>query len=212
MQDINYNSCYWYPYLILNNVPTIKSIIIETDNLDSIRNEIDDNINEYPFVRLCNASPKDYHKGCIFQSAIQVVEALENSARTWFMLNTKITKHKICVMMREKVEIDYEVRCFYNNGLRAVSCNYCKDDFVNINEFENIIIDFFEIYGDKMPYEQSTIDLGINKDFDDAFIIEFNSFGINSKAGAELFDWREDFHILYHSDIPTFKYKSYFEW
>lgn len=211
MLNPTYNACEWYPHLIKNDIPTIPSIILETDNIYSIKSDINKNLKQYPFVRLCNGSPKDYHNSCLFNDAGKVIEALENSNRTWFMLHPKKSDHSICVFMREYTKIDYEVRCFFNDGLRAVSCNYCEED-INKLDFESLVIDFFDIYTDKLPYQQATIDLGINADFDNAFIIEFNSFGIDSKAGAELFDWNEDYYDLYHSDKPIFCYKKTFEW
>jgi hypothetical protein len=117
-------------------------------------------------------------------------------------------KH-IHIMMREFSDIKMECRCFYNSGLTAVSC----DNYLEPNdrpEFEELIGDFFSIYSKYIPYKQCTIDLAVNIDDLNIYIIEFNSFGPLSQASAELFDWNEDYYDLYNSDIVTFKYKDEF--
>lgn len=206
----SYYACNWYEYFVNNNIPTIKSILLEGSTLSELVEEIDSNLIKYPFVRLCNASPKDYKKSCLFDSIDDVVLALENSNRTWHMLEE--LDHGIHILMRKFKQIDIEARCFICDGkLTAVSCN----NYLEENEqktVQDIILDFFDIFLDRIPYDRVTIDIGISDNFNDIYIIECNSFGVEMNAGAELFDWNEDYEALHNSKITIFKFKDLFAW
>lgn len=204
-----YYGCYWYPK-IENRIPTIKTIVLHTKTLEEAKDKINSNLPQYPFVRLCNASPKDYTRdGCLYNDYEEVAEALKNSNRTFYMLESD-NKHGLHIMMREFAKIDIECRCFYNDKLRAVSCNYYLEEDER-HQLEELIIDFFDIYSEHIPYKQCTLDVSVNIEDNYAFVVEFNSFGVNSQANAELFNWSEDYHTLYNSEEPEFKYKKEFE-
>jgi hypothetical protein len=203
-----YYACFWYPYFVEHNIPTIKSIILKARQLEALESEINTFIKKYPFVRLCNASPKDYKKDCIFSNFFEVKEALENSNRTWYMLTKE---HGIHLLMRKYVAIVLEARCFiYNSKLTAVSCDYycTKEEKKTIKES---ILEFFDVYLHKIPYDTVTIDIGMNKE-QDLFIIECNGFGPDSKASAELFDWHQDYKHLYSDTNVSFRFKKEYAW
>ena len=54
-------------------------------------------------------------------------------------------------------------------------------------------------------------EMGTNQK-NDIFIIEINSFGKESQASSELFDWNNDYHILYNSKEPVFKFYDDYKW
>lgn len=199
-------ACEWYPKLIANNIPTPKSIILSCEKeLAEVYDEIFYNLEEYPFVRMCNASPKD-HGSCIFNDVDDVMSALHNSAST--SLKTQPNDHGIHVMLREVIQIDFEARCFWNDGrLTAVSCHVYLPESER-EKFEIKVINFFKRH--KIPYDCCAVDLGYFNG--ELIVIELNEFGLGSKASAELFDWKEDYCVLYQSIYPIFRYKNEFDW
>ena len=195
--------CQWYDELINKNIPTIDSIIMTYDEF----NEIDSD--DEKFIRLCNASPKDI-KLPIFNllDKEDINKTLLTSNRTKYMFNNKY--HKPHVVLRDIVNIDYEVRCFWHKyKLRAISGPINYVDVDTQHKIKQLVLQFFDDHGKKIIYNSVTIDIGICKD--NVFIIEFNSFGIDMIASAEYFDWFEDFNILYNSIEPIFKFKNEFE-
>lgn len=59
-------------------------------------------------------------------------------------------------------------------------------------------------------YHSVTIDIGIYQN--EAFIIEFNSFGPDMLAGAGLFNWINDQNTLFNSYEPVFRFKDEYAW
>lgn len=206
----SYYACKWYDYFVKYNIPTINSVLIKGKTFEDISDDIEYKLFDYQFVRLCNASPKDYTKNCIFDDLESIKTALENSNRTFWMLPPH-NNHGVHVLMRKVINIDIEMRCFFSEKLRAVSCNYYLKE-TERTILQDLVVGFFNKYSSILPYNQVCIDLGINNNMTNIFIIECNSFGINMNASAELFDWNEDYNLLYFSDTPVFKYKNEFEW
>ena len=206
-----YWGCSWYPELIEANIPIIKSKILPTDNdYNQLSVILDNHLSDQNFLRFCNASPKDV---CVpifgkNNSIDEIINVFSQSARTHYMFHNM--NHNTHLMIRDVTKINYEVRCFWHlNQLRAVSGPLF---FVGTteNRIKDQILQFFDQYGPDLPYTSMTIDLGISDD--EVFIIEINSFGIDSQASAELFDWELDYDILYHSKTPIFKFYDRFQW
>lgn len=202
-------ACEWYSLLVENNIPTPKSILIGV-SLSDLESTIAKYIDEYPFVRLCNASPKDIC--CIFNDAPEIaasraVAALKDSARTWWMLDNKI----IHLFMREIVHIGVECRCFYYRGnIRAVSVGEhveMKDDF------EELVREFFSTVGNfrQLGFDQFTLDISVDVETVDVFVVELNGFRGNTSA--ELFDWECDDALL-RGELGEieFRYPREFSW
>ena len=91
----------------------------------------------------------------------------------------------------ENINDSIEVRCIiYLYKLVAVS------SCIELNEFqkgklENFVVNIIK----DIPYKDSVIDLAIHND--NLILIEVNNFGADSPAGAGLFNWKEDYFILY---------------
>ncbi len=203
-----YWGCYWYPKLIEYNIPTPMSILQKVDTWTSVNKILNDNIEQYKFVRFCNASPKDYSIP-IFDNSVEASVALQNSNRTRWMINDKFPT---CLFMRKFVEIENECRCYFHKGcLRAVAGpdNYldeCDQDIV-----KDSVLKFFDAHSDNISkiYNSVVIDLCVDND---PFIVECNSFGMDMLSRDGIFDWKEDWSVLYNSEIPEFRFKDYFEW
>lgn len=197
-------ACDWYPKLIAAAIPTIKSVLVPINSWEEFGTVLESNRHLFPtFIRFCNASPKDVIEPIFTDNTSSIIETFKSSARTFYMMDSP---HGACVMFRELVDIDHEVRCFWNGALRAVSGPLYYIDPQLRQLIESSVLDFFAIYEDKIPYKTCAIDLCINDGF--PFIVEINSY---DKASAELFDWDHDEQILLSSANPVFKYYPEFQ-
>ncbi len=200
-----YRACDWYIKFNSLNVPIIDSIIIDIRNKDrdEILDIIEHNMEKYKFVRLCNASPKDVGSSLDCDDQCQIMQLLEESRRTNYMF----TSDHVCLFMRREEELECEVRCFFHKKkLRAVSCVFHMDEG-DMYIVKNKILKFFDKYTSSISgvYNSVSIDLCVDID---PFVVECNQFGCKSLAGAELFRWNEDFHIIHNSNIPVFRFLS----
>lgn len=140
----------------------------------------------YPFVRLCQMSPKDVAR------ALSPEEALATSQRTGPLLYT----NPCHLIMREEKKYLEEVRCFWSRDrLRCVSGS------VEVSEEE--IKAFFYKYGFYIPYHSAVVDLG--RTIEGWELIEFNSFGPDLNATVGNFSWREDIEILLNAEEVVFR-------
>jgi len=186
----SYSASIWYPYLEKH---TYKSILIPIENLEDIKSLLV-NISFPKFIKLDSVSCKDVSKG-IFNNAEEVYETFKKSNR---VLNTltqiPLIKRSHYLFVREvdaNINDSIEVRCFiYLSKLVAVS------SCTKLNEFQKGKLECFvsNIIKD-IPYKDSVIDLAIHND--NLILIEVNNFGADSPAGAGLFNWKEDYFILY---------------
>lgn len=195
-----YYACRWYPHLERNNIPVLKSKLVSFDNLREDLPELMKRYPEYQFIRSCGNSPKDLGKP-IFQNATKASNSLMESMRTLRVFQED--HHHL--LMRKVVNIEIECRCFYHERkLRAISL-YCYLNEKELKEFQEEIIDFFDIYLSKLPYYSAVIEICKIKDDEFPQIVEFNSFGQDMYASSELFDWVQDKNILYHAEKPIFR-------
>lgn len=206
MRKMTYFACKWYPYLIKNNIPTINSNLISTTMLD-LREDLSDNWKEgdKKFIRTCGSSPKDMIDVPIFANPKRAADSLMRSARTLNIMHNYSHLGKTHLFIRDVATIDYECRCFiHDHKLRAVSV-YQYIELDKRSEFEEYILDFMQLYEDKLPYNSCIMELGLEEG-GFPFVVEFNSFGIDGFADASLFDWNKEYPILYYSEKVEFRY------
>lgn len=180
-------SAYW-----LNNwYEKIKDITFDT----VIYNSVDEIPDILPFkkcaTRYENKSPKDSE----FWGPISTKEELINLYYTSLRCKTNPGKY-YCV--REWIDLGDEYRCFWNNGLIAISSE---------SEFEppiNQILNYINSIKSKIFYNRCVFDISHIKETNELIFIEFNSFESNS--GAHRFDWIDDTHIFYSPEKITIKW------
>lgn len=186
----SYSASVWYPYL---EKYTYKSELIPINKINEIPSLLKDV--KYPkFIKLDSVSCKDIHKG-VFRSSIEVYDAFKKSGR---ILNTisqvPVSKKSHYLFVRnvdDNIKFSNEVRCFvYLSKLVAVSSN--KE--LSLYEKSKLELFLSNIITD-MPYHDAVLDIAINKD--SMILIEVNNFGADSPTGAGLFNWKEDYFILY---------------
>lgn len=188
----SYKACNWYEDII-NNIPTSKSIISKINdeyNRDyEIQKVLEENLEKYPFVRLCTMSAKDVKCVPIYEKWEDALKDLNCSERT---------KRGCHIFMREKREYTTEARCFWSRDkLRAVSLALLDTDIDEIEnkKIESSITYFFKRYGKYIPYHSAVVDIGIISSDPKGLrieLIEFNSFGPDMNATAGNFSWYED--------------------
>lgn len=197
----SYYACVWYPKLINEKIPVIDSVLVSLQDLQQAMIDYPD----YKFVRTCGSSPKDLGD-CIYNTYEAAHKALMQSRRTLDIFS----QAHYHILLREVVKIEVECRCFvHQRKLRAVSI-YCYLNNEELEMFKESLVEFFELYGDKLPYNSAVVEVCKVDDF--PMIVEFNSFGVDQYSGASLFDWDEDKEILYNSTEPVFRMPGEFEW
>lgn len=195
----SYRACIWHPE-VCDNIPTASGILVELFSKEQLKTCLEENIERYPFVRLCTMSPKDINNVPLYDNAKDAFDDLILSERTGNLFSEPYCegckgKH---LFMRERKEYIWEARCFWSRDkLRAVSL-IDKD----IEEEENIV-EFFKKYGKFFPYHSAVVDIG--KTAEGIELIEFNSFGPDMKATAGNFSWYEDVMTLIFSNKPVFR-------
>lgn len=218
IRKTSYFACRWYPELTKEGVPVIESVLIRSSLYD-IRNDLVDAFSEFPeycFVRLCGSSPKDVVELPIFSDPNKAADAIMRSQRTLNIMKNYDHAH---LLLRKEVTLENECRCIvHDRKLRAVSV-YTWIPEQDRKALEASVLEFFERYADKLPYNSSVLELGWEPPeephpsvYQDPFIIEFNSFGIDGFAGASLFDWKKETKLLYHSHEAEFRYPDEFSW
>lgn len=200
MRRKTYYACHWYPSLQRSNIPVLESKLVHFDNL---REDLPNLMKEYPdysFIRACGNSSKDLGVPIFFDPR-KAASALMDSMRT---LRVFQEGHKH-LLMRKVVEIEIECRCFiHKRKLRAVSL-YCHLEKEKLREFQEKCIDFFDRYASDLPYSSAVVEICREKDDERLQIVEFNSFGMDMYASADLFDWEKDREILYGAEEPDFR-------
>lgn len=168
----------------------VKDITFKTyiyDNLENIPNDL-------PFqqsiVRYENKSPKDSE----FWSHISTKNQLCNLFYTSLRCKTNKGKY-YCV--REFKELGQEYRCFWSNGIVAISSeSEIKPNFYEIINYINSIKKYIK-------YHRCVFDIAELKNVttEKYIFLEFNSWETNS--GAHRFNWNIDTEIFYSTE----KYK-----
>lgn len=154
------------------------------------------------FVRLNSVSPKEKKPA---QNAEEVIQYLTNSSRVADSIKESLKfASPILLMLREYIEdfpYKYEFRCFIYRGKITAISQYHFDQY--IEEFQSKdaqqaiigkISDFYDSIKETIQYSRCTMDVTVT---DKVQIVEFGGFGIEQNAGACLYNWHHDYHILY---------------
>jgi hypothetical protein len=174
-------SAYW-----LNNwYDSIKEHTFKTIIYESIEEVPEILPFEKCMVRYENKSPKDSE----FWGPVSTKKELEQIFYTSLRCKTNMGKY-YCV--REWIDLGDEYRCFWNNGLVAIS-----SESKNQPPTEQII-NYINLIKDKIKYNRCVFDLAHIKETNDLIFIEYNSWETNS--GAHRFDWNIDREIFYCSE------------
>lgn len=200
----SYRACIWYPEVV-DKIPTAHSILLAVNSIEHLQLHLRDNITPYPFVRLCTMSPKDVRAVPIYNitNVGDAVKDITQSQRTNNIFSEPYCDecHGKHLFMREHRNYEWEARCFWSRDkLRAISLSTDRD-FTNQEKQE--IINFFDVYGEYIPYHSAVVDIGKVENYIE--LIEFNTFGPDMKATAGNFSWYEDVMILIHAPVPQFR-------
>ncbi|ETO17398.1 hypothetical protein RFI_19924 [Reticulomyxa filosa] len=126
-----------------------------------------------------------------------------------------------------------EFRCFvFQRQLNAISQYLCYDNFDHLQVYftlyvyiclhighidiktitrtRELIISFYTIVKEKLPYVNYVMDVFVDLENEHVFIVEINPFGAHSSSGSALFEWKKDFDILYHRQSDQNKSSNYF--
>lgn len=165
----------------------VKSITFNTHIYENIKNVPENLPFQQSIVRYENKSPKDSE----FWQPISTKDQLINLFYTSLRCKTNKGKY-YCV--REFKELGNEYRCFWNNGLIAISS---ENNFKpNIND----IIEYIYLIKSNIPYHRCVFDIAeLKNDINNKYIfVEFNSWETNS--GAHKFDWNDDTEVFYSTN------------
>lgn len=165
----------------------VKDITFKTHIYEGIDNVPEDLPFVQSIVRYENKSPKDSE----FWQPIGTKNQLINLFYTSLRCKTNKGKY-YCV--REFKELGDEYRCFWNNGLLAISSEgNVKPDILSIIEYINQIKSYIK-------YHRCVFDIAeLKNDPNNKYIfVEFNSWETN--AGAHRFDWNDNTEVFYSAD------------
>lgn len=199
-----YSATVWYPDL--KNFTYRSEFIPITDTLENALKKV-----IYPaFIKLDTVSAKDTNHSCVFENAEEALKIFTSSGRIRNVLAEKLLSRKCHYLFVR--EVDYKInnyphmRCFVCRGkLTAVSCAE-----IILSENKRIIESFLNLVVLNLPYQNATIDVVlIDKK---PFVIEVNNFGADSRAAAELFNWKEDYAILHgYKNNVVWRHKKFYE-
>jgi hypothetical protein len=164
---------------------------------------------------LYSVSPKSESTRAIdltANTAQNVVDLLRRSDRTNNSLRDNIVKGIMLRKYDESINPEREFRlfvCGYN--LRAISQYKCYE-FIELysdpdirNKIYKLIIDWWPTICKLLVHSQCTIDIVFMPDWS-IKIIELNSFGPELLAGSCLYNWLNDYDILYNSSKPDIRF------
>ena len=142
-------------------------------------------------VRYENKSPKDSE----LWGPISTKKQLEELFYTSLRCKTNPGKF-YCI--REWIELSNEYRCFWNNGLVAIS----SEDTIR-PDIEKIL-DYIYRISSSVKYHRCVFDIAFIKETNELIFIEYNSWETNS--GAHKFDWNDDKEIFYNGDCVVIRW------
>jgi hypothetical protein len=224
-QDSCYNVEHWYK--LVPTIPTWVSEPLSEQDIKEIRYSdkckfVDKEMERIKleskqksfFLRLNSVSPKDAKKPMEVKDRNDVIKLLKESGRVNYYFDNLDEKIPIRLVFREWIEkfpIHMEFRCFISgNKLRAISQYACYTYFKELDDKkirESIlkeIIEFYEKIKYDIPYEDAVMD--IVKLDGKWLVVEFNPFGAETGTGAGLFNWKDDYEVLYRSSKPVIRF------
>lgn len=174
---------YWYEEM--------KDVTFET----VFYNDISDIPDVLPFdkcmVRYENKSPKDSD----YWGPISTKKELINLFYTSLRCKTN-SGHIFCV--RKWMDLGDEYRCFWNNGLVAVSAE------LELEPPIEKILEYIKKISPKIKFNRCVFDISHVANSDELIFVEYNSWESNS--GAHRFNWLDDTEVLYDAKEITFKW------
>ena len=185
----------------------------EEQDLTSLRDEIARNMDDgiHYFMRLSSTSGKNERHVSPMKNADDI---MDNLIKNKIFLQREYYREKdtylILIPWNDKIEKRNEFRIFVKNGkLTGITqqwwsqCfNYSQEELILFqHSLENIS------FLDKIPYPDYVGDVYIENG--ECKLIEINPFGAHIGAGSGLYNWVDDFDILYNlkSDLQ-FRYLS----
>lgn len=178
-------------YWLNNWYDKVKSITFET-YIYNLENEIPDIL---PFdkcmVRYENKSPKDSE----FWGPVSTKKEMLNLFYTSLRCKTNPGK-SYCV--RKWTELTDEYRCFWNNGLVAISSETKEEPPI-----KKILL-YINSIKDKIFYNRCVFDIAHLKETNELIFVEFNSWESNS--GAHRFNWLDDTEVFYDRKYITIRW------
>lgn len=186
---------------------------LHEDELDAIIERLEGVIPDTPldgwFVRFSSNSPKDGMRVFPLMSAREIIEQIASSHRAWTALRDGDTKLYF-VPFDRSWKPERELRVFIRKGKVTCISQYMwstKGIFSRMSDAEleklgRNIVTWVEAHVppilEKIGVSDVTCDLYWTDDGDHPFrIIEFNSYGYWSAAGAALFHWQNNRKMLY---------------
>ena len=197
MMACNYLNDYdlpYIPYVMTEDIIMNLCSVSEKNLVDSLKEFIENNIKEYPFIKLCSLSPKDCGS-CIFTDANKVISVLtQHSERT----SDYNFRHLIMKKVRNIIQ---EFRCYWiNDKIRfVVSVNEIKE------EDKLLVNEFFKTYKYNLPHTVC-IELCKSKECDHLEVVEMNPLGTDLTCGIDPLKWDEDAIELYSSTKTIYRY------
>lgn len=141
-------------------------------------------IKDYPFVKTCEFSPKDWIDPPVFQSVENAMIALKNSNRT--VLGRHI------VMKKERKYIS-QARCFWAQDKLRVVCGNMNHD---------LVLEFFKRFEYDIPFHYCCVELGeyecSQNSNSTVEMIEINTF--SELCDPTPLDWSQDWNTLFFAE------------
>lgn len=144
-------------------------------------------------VRTESRSPKDSEYWSYVTTKKEMLNLFKTSLRCLFS-----RPETYCI--REWVDLTDEYRCFWNNGLVAVSSESNNEPPVDQ------ILDYINKIKDRIIYHRCVFDIAHIKETNELIFIEYNSWETNS--GAHRFDWNLDTDILYSREVLVIRWMN----
>eukprot|EP01083_Nonionella_stella_P068415 181594_1 len=147
----------------------------------------------------------------IKQSA-QITELIQRSARVhddigFYHRYTIAFTHPLNLILRsffKRLNPMFEFRCFIKDKrLNAISQYLCYDVFEELHDvallrtLRDKIVSFHKEVKDVLPYLDCVMDVFVDIESMNVYIVEINPFGAGSSSGSALFEWKTDYDLLY---------------
>lgn len=206
--------CLDRPYRLYVIPSNIKELIVSANITGHINDEIKEWLPELPFkecfVRLSSTSGKNEKSVSKITTKKELLEYLCGG-------NSILLQREFCVKDKEtfliiqewkNIEKRNEFRVFWKNGkITGASQQYWNTIFhYSQEELDLFEKAFNELSYPKVPYKDWIAD--VYWDGQKFELIECNPFGASTGAGSSLFNWIDDYDILYGEKQAEFRYLS----
>lgn len=160
------------------------------------------------FIRTCSGSPKDAinidrstgQSMCSFWDIHAALYAISISSRCYEPIKQGYSKH-IWISKYTNIEDYIHYRVFVRNNKVTVISQYDQEEPPqNPLSVKEKILDLWNNAQTEVWYQDCVMDIIHNEVTNEGYIIEFNEFGASSLAGSALYNWVQDFHLLYLGD------------